>query len=47
LIPRKRLLLLVTDINGKYIIGRTIEEHYANVRKASAAGGAAHGTDVQ
>ncbi len=37
----------VTDVNGKYYYGKTLSEHYANVRKAAAAGGAAHGTDVQ
>lgn len=37
----------VTDVNGKYYYGKTLNEHYANVRKATAAGGAEHGTDVQ
>lgn len=37
----------VTDINGKYYYSKTLDEHYANVRKAAAAGGAKHGTDVQ
>ena len=37
----------VTDINGKYYYGKTLDQHYANVRKAAAAGGAKHGTDVQ
>ena len=37
----------VTDVNGKYYYSKTLNEHYANVRKAAAAGGAEHGTDVQ
>lgn len=37
----------VTDVNGVYYYSKTIGEHYTNVRKAAAAGGAAHGTDVQ
>ncbi|WMJ83489.1 endolytic transglycosylase MltG [Oscillospiraceae bacterium LTW-04] len=37
----------VTDINGKYYYSKTLDEHYANVRRAAAAGGAEHGTDVQ
>lgn len=37
----------VTDINGKYYYSKTLDQHYANVRKAAAAGGAKHGTDVQ
>lgn len=36
----------VTDVNGVYYYGKTLTEHYANVRRAAAAGGAAHGTDV-
>lgn len=37
----------VTDVNGQYYYSKTLDQHYANVRKASAAGGAEHGTDVQ
>ncbi len=37
----------VTDVNGKYYYSKTLDQHYANVRKAAAAGGAKHGTDVQ
>lgn len=37
----------VTDVNGKYYYGKTLDQHYANVRKAAAAGGTKHGTDVQ
>lgn len=37
----------VTDVNGVYYYSKTAPEHYANVRRATAAGGAAHGTDVQ
>ena len=37
----------VTDVNGVYYYGKTLDQHYANVRKAAAAGGAKHGTDVQ
>lgn len=36
----------VTDIHGTYYYSKTLEEHYANVRRAEAAGGADHGTDV-
>lgn len=36
----------VTDVNGKYYYGKTLEQHYANVRKAAAAGGTKHGTDI-
>jgi len=37
----------VTDINGKYYYGKTLAQHFDNVRKAAAAGGTAGGTDVQ
>lgn len=37
----------VTDSEGKYYYSSTLNEHYANVRRAAAAGGATHGTDVQ
>ena len=37
----------VTDSNGKYYYSSTLNEHYANVRLAAAAGGVTHGTDVQ
>lgn len=37
----------VTDINGKYYYGKTLSQHFDNVRKAAAAGGTAGGTDVQ
>ncbi len=37
----------VTDVNGKYYYSKTLDQHYASVRKAAAAGGAKHGTDVQ
>ncbi|MBP1577643.1 MAG: endolytic transglycosylase MltG [Oscillospiraceae bacterium] len=37
----------VTDVNGKYYYGKTLNEHYSNVRKAAAAGGTKHGTDVK
>ncbi len=37
----------VTDVNGTYYYSKTLDQHYANVRKAAAAGGAKHGTDVQ
>jgi UPF0755 protein len=36
----------VTDANGKYYYSATAEGHYANVRKAAAAGGVGHGTDI-
>ncbi|MFV0497975.1 MAG: endolytic transglycosylase MltG [Candidatus Fimivivens sp.] len=37
----------VTDVNGKYYYGETLEAHNENVRQAAQAGGAEHGTDVQ
>lgn len=36
----------VTDVNGKYYYGKTLDQHYSNVRKAAAAGGTKHGTDI-
>lgn len=37
----------VTDSKGKYYYSKTVNEHYANVRKAASVGGKTHGTDVQ
>lgn len=36
----------VTDVNGVYYYGKTLNQHYSNVRKAAAAGGTKSGTDV-
>ena len=36
----------VTDVNGKYYYGKTLDQHFANVRKAAAAGGTDHGTGL-
>ncbi len=36
----------VTDVNGVYYYGKTLDQHYSNVRKAAAAGGTKSGTDV-
>jgi len=36
----------VTDVNGVYYYGKTLDQHYSNVRKAAAAGGTKSGTAV-
>ena len=36
----------VTDVNGVYYYGKTLNEHYSNVRKAAAAGGTKSGTAI-
>ena len=36
----------VTDINGKYYYGRTLDEHNYNISIANSAGGVEHGTDI-
>jgi UPF0755 protein len=36
----------VTDTGGKFYYSKTLNEHYANVRKAQSAGGIKHGTTL-